>query len=152
MTFTGVNNFTYDFSDYKTFKELFRGICYRNISINKTEQKQDEFTSVLNALSKYSQRDQKYIEAKNKLLDSAKNFYKGRKKIIEGLKNKIFPIYHDDEDSRFEDNGENDIRDNNGLIDYKNLERIDNIKVRDIDNVLVKRQFLVQDLGALLEK
>ena len=53
----GGNKFTYDFSDYKTFKELFRYIYYRNISINKAERKQDEFDSVLGALSGYSPRD-----------------------------------------------------------------------------------------------
>ena len=76
---------------------------------------------MLNALSRYSPKDQKYTEAKNKLLDN-KNFYKGRKKIIEGFKNKIFPIYHDNE-GRFENNDEYDIRDINGLINYKKLER-----------------------------
>ena len=48
------NKFTYDFRDYKRFKELFRDIYYRNMSINKVERKQDEFDAVLNALSKYS--------------------------------------------------------------------------------------------------
>ena len=42
-SFTGCNNATYDLSDYKTFKELFRDICYRNMSINEAEQKQEEF-------------------------------------------------------------------------------------------------------------
>ena len=40
---------------------------------------------------------QKNIETKNKLLDNAKNFYKGRKKIIEGFKNGLFPLKSDDE-------------------------------------------------------
>ena len=35
----GGNKFTYDFSDYKTFKELFRDISCRNMSINKAEWK-----------------------------------------------------------------------------------------------------------------
>ena len=52
------------------------------MSINKAERKQDEFDAVLNALSEYSPRDQKCIEAKNKLLDNANNFYKGTEKII----------------------------------------------------------------------
>ena len=103
-------------------------MCYGIMKINKAEQKQDKFDIVLNALSKYSPRNQKYIEAKNKLLDNAKNFYKERKKIIEGFKNKIFPIYHDNEDNRFEENDENDIRDNNGLIDYEKLNRLINLK------------------------
>ena len=74
------------------------------------------------------------------------------KNIIEGFKNKIFRIHHDDEDSRFENNDENDIRDNNGLIDYIKLESLIKIKERDINDQLVRKHFLVQDLRALLEK
>ena len=40
LKITGCNNVTYDFSDYKTFKELFRDIYYRNISIIR--QKEDK--------------------------------------------------------------------------------------------------------------
>ena len=47
------------------------------MKINKADQKQDKFYAVINALSKYSPRDQKYIEARNKLIDNAKSFYKG---------------------------------------------------------------------------
>ena len=36
--------------------------------------KQNEFDAKLNALSRYSAKNQKYIEAKIKLLDNAKNF------------------------------------------------------------------------------
>ena len=61
----GGNNATYDFSDYKTFKALFRDIYYRNMPINEAERKQDEFKAVLNALSVYPPRGQKYTEAKN---------------------------------------------------------------------------------------
>ena len=80
LKITGGNKNMYDFSDYKTFKEVFRDIYYRNMSINKAEQKQDEFDTVHGFLNEYSPRDQKYIEAKIKLLDNAMNFYKGRKK------------------------------------------------------------------------
>ena len=44
--------------------ELFRNIYYRTFKINKAERKEDEFNVVLNALSKYSPRDLKYIETK----------------------------------------------------------------------------------------
>ena len=113
----GVNGVPYNFRDYKTFKELFRDIYYRTFKINKAEQKQNAFNVELNALSKYVPRDQKYVQAKNDLLNNTKNFYKRREKIIEGFQNGIFLIYHD-YDRRFEDNNENDIRDNNDLIDY----------------------------------
>ena len=59
--------------------------------------KQDEFDSIIAVLNDYNPKAQKYIQAKNKLLDNAKNFYEGRKKIIEGFKNRIFPLKSDDE-------------------------------------------------------
>ena len=152
LRIAGGNKNTYDFSDYKTFKELFRDLYYRNMTIDEAERKQNEFHGVLGALSEYSAKERMYTKTKNKLLNNKNNFYKGREKIIEGFKNRIFSFHHDDEDSIFEDNDENDIRDNNGLIDYKKLERLINIKERDINEELVRKHFLVQDLGALLEK
>ena len=59
--------------------------------------KQDEFDSIIAVPNDYNPKAQKYIQAKNKLLDNAKNFYEGRKKIIEGFKNGIFPLKSDDE-------------------------------------------------------
>ena len=59
--------------------------------------KQDEFNSILDALNNYSPKTQKYIETKNSLLNNAKNFYKGREKVIEGFKERIFPLKSDDE-------------------------------------------------------
>ena len=50
------------------------------------------------------QKIKNILRQKNKLLDNAKNFHKERKNIIEGFKNKIFPIWYDNEDSRFKDN------------------------------------------------
>ena len=42
--------------------------------IDDAEMKQNEFDAKFNALSRYSPRNQEYIEVKNKLLDNAKNF------------------------------------------------------------------------------
>ena len=94
MKITDGNNL-YDFSYYKTFKELFIGISYRNMTIDEAERKQDEFDSVLGALSAYSTK-RKYIEAKNKLLNNAKNFYKGRENFFEWFKNGIFLLNYDE--------------------------------------------------------
>ena len=92
----GGNNVDYDFSDYKTFKELFRELYYKKTTIDYVERKQDEITGVMGALKAYAPRDNKYVEAKNKLLNNAKNFYEERGKIIEGFKNEIFPFYYDE--------------------------------------------------------
>ena len=37
----GGNNVDYDFSDYKTFKELFRELYYKKTIIDDVERKQD---------------------------------------------------------------------------------------------------------------
>ena len=49
----------------------------------------------MGALKRYAPRDDKYVEAKNKLLNIVKNFYKGREKIIKGFNNGVFPLYYD---------------------------------------------------------
>ena len=43
----------------------------------------------MGALKAYAPRDNKNVEAKNKLINNVKNFYKGREKIIEGFKLKM---------------------------------------------------------------
>ena len=48
------------------------------------------------ALKAYSPRDNKHVEARNKLVKNVENFYKGREKIIEGFKKKVFPLYYDE--------------------------------------------------------
>ena len=98
-------------------------------------------------------KKKEYIEAKNRLLNNAKDFYKGREKIIEGFKNGIFPLNYNEEEgqTRYEEE-ENNIRNKNGLIDYKGLERLIDLKNKGTNDKLVRKYFQVQDLGALLEK
>ena len=80
----------YDFSDYKTFKELFRDLYYRTVTIDEAESKQDEFNVVLNFLKEYNPKHDKYVTLKNDVIDNVSKFYEGRKKIIEGFKKKYF--------------------------------------------------------------
>ena len=77
-----------------------------------------------------------------------------REKTIEGFKNGIFRFnYSEEEKQEFRDKEEkNKIRNENGLIDYEKLQRLIDLKNRDINNELVRKHFLVQDLGALLLK
>ena len=72
------NNVDYDFSDYRTFKELFRDLYYKKTAIDDVQGKQDEFSAVISVLEGYASRDNKYVAAKNKLLNNAKKFYIGR--------------------------------------------------------------------------
>ena len=82
----GGNMKEYDFSDYKTFKELFRDLYYRTVTIYEAESKQEEFNVVLHVLKKYNPKHDKYVTLKNNLKDNASKFYKGKEKIIEGVK------------------------------------------------------------------
>ena len=67
------------------------------MTINDAEIRQNKFNLKHDALDNYSPRVPEYIEAKNSLLNHAKNCYEGGRKIIEGFKEKIFPIKSDDE-------------------------------------------------------
>ena len=73
----GGKNVRYDFSNYKTFKELFRDLYQRKMTIDDAKHIQNKFDAILYVLSEYSPRGQKYTEAKNKFLDDAKSFYRG---------------------------------------------------------------------------
>ena len=72
--------FTQDFSDSKTFKELFEDLYSKKMTIHDAEMKQDEFNSILDTLNNYSPKTQKYIEAKNILLNNAKILLEGERK------------------------------------------------------------------------
>ena len=80
----------YDFSDHKTFKELFRDLDYKNITIDEAESKQDEFSAMLYVLKNYSPKCDKYVILKNNLLDNAGKFTRGEKKLLKGLKTEDF--------------------------------------------------------------
>ena len=99
------------FSDYRSLKELFKAIYYRKISIENAEGIQEEFKAILSVLERYNPRKPEYITTKNNLLINAKNFYDGRKEIINAFKNKIFPFKKfdnfgdDDDDDDDDDHG-----------------------------------------------
>ena len=61
----GGNNVTYDFSDFKSFNELFRDLYYKKMTINDAEIRQNKFNLKVDALDNYSPKNKKYIEAKN---------------------------------------------------------------------------------------
>ena len=62
LKITGGNKIRYDFSDHKTFKELFRDLYYRNMPIDETERKQDKFDGSLGALRAYSASGQNMLK------------------------------------------------------------------------------------------
>ena len=68
----GGNNTDYDFSDYKTLEELFKNLYYKTITIDEAEREQDQCNAIIGVLEDYTSRCDKYIEAKNKLLNNVK--------------------------------------------------------------------------------
>ena len=134
----------YDFSDHKTFKELFRDLDYKNITIDEAESKQDEFSAMLYVLKNYSPKCDKYVILKNNLLDNAGKFYEGREKIIEGFKNGGFSFYYDkDHKERMKFEEEEEKRKPMRIIEIEDDKRE--------SNHLVSRYFFVPKLKHLLE-
>ena len=101
----------------------------------------------MGALKAYAQRDNKYVAAKNKLINNVKNFHKGREKIIKGFKNGVFPVYYDErEEFRKEDKEEQEEQEEQKPIkvDYKTLIKQITDEETDINKELFKKYFKVQ--------
>ena len=49
-------------------------LIIKKTTIDDAEGEQDEFSAVISVLEGYAPRDNKYVEAKNKLLNNAKKF------------------------------------------------------------------------------
>ena len=146
----GGNNVDYDFSDYKTFKELFRDLYYKETTIDEAERKQDEIDGVIGALKKYIPRNNKYVEAKNKLLNNVKKFHEGREKIIEGFKTEVFPLYYnehheEEEEQEKEEKEEETITNANKFNEWVNKQEI------KISKKLFENHFYFQTPSALLK-
>ena len=74
-------------------------------------------------------------------------------KLLKGLKMEYFCwIMIKKKNKRLGIKRKNNIKNENGLIDYEKFEILIDLKNRDINNELVRKHFLVQDMGALLEK
>ena len=74
--------------------------------------------------------------------------------IIEGFKNRIFPLNHDDsvqEQARYEEEEKN-VRNENGFIDYKKFGGLIDWKKRDTSDVLVRKNFLIQRSVSIAQK
>ena len=145
------NNVDYDFSDYKTFKELFRDLYYRKITIDDAERKQDEFDVVLYRLNKYTPKNPKYIEAKNNLVKNVEKFYGGRKRKY--LIRKYFRFF-----AMKYWRKKLDSRKKKKILEMKTVFLITKnlqdwlISKSETNDELIRKHFLVQDLGELLEK
>ena len=135
----GGNRAEYDFSDYKTFKELFRDFYYKKIQIDDAEANQIQFDTVFYNLNKYSPKNTKYTEAKNDLVKNVENFCEGRNKIIEGFKNNIFLVcYNETQVETSESNEEINITDMPDLESEKPAAERNVTKKNRIKNIKIK--------------
>ena len=114
------------------------------MTINHAEMKQNEFNSIVYALYNYLPKAQKYIEAKNSLLNNAKNFYKGREKVIEGFKEGVFLLKSDGEFEQQQTSKKPIKTDVNAFNEWINKAEI------DINRELLKKHFNFQRLSSMV--
>ena len=83
-----------------------------------------------------------------------KNFTRGEKKLLKGLKMKYFryTMMKKKGLGMKQKKKQKNIRDKNGLIDYNRLAGLIDIEKRGINDELIKKHFQVQDLKMLLKK
>ena len=105
----------------------------------------------MGALKAYAPRDNKYVDAKNKLVNNVENFYKGREKITEGFKNGVFPVYYgnrdrfsDDDDDDDDDEQEEQEEQKSIKVDYKSLIKQITDEEKDINDEIFKKYFKIQ--------
>ena len=155
LYFKGGNNVDYDFSEYRSLKELFKAIYYRNITIEKAERIQEEFDAIIGALKKYKPKKQKYKENKEKLLINDQNFYDGRKMTIEAFKNKIFPLVpsgfdeDEDEDEDKKDSRLPTIEEEPEENAFEQTTRLDKFYGADLINKYFKNKSLTEIINQL---
>ena len=75
----------------KYLKSYLKAFITKKITIDKTEKLQDEFNAIIGVLENYTPRNNKYVEARNKLLNNVKKkFTRREKKLLKGLKTDFF--------------------------------------------------------------
>ena len=88
LNFKRDRNLNFDFREYKSLKELFKGVYYRNISIGKAERMQDEYEAQLAVLERYKPKHSDYLKEKKDLLINVKSFYGGTEESADKRKKK----------------------------------------------------------------
>ena len=114
--------------------------------INDAEMRQNEFNSIVDALNNYIPRIQKYNEAKNSLLNNAKSFYEGRKKLLKALKKEYFRQISDDNESEQQQTSKKPTKDDvNAFNEWVNKEET------DLNKKLFEKHFNFQRPSSMLK-
>ena len=98
----------------------------------------------MGALKAYAPRDNKYVEAKNKLVNNVENFYKGREKVIEGFKNGVFLVYYDEREEFRKEDEEDEEEQKPIKFAYKTLIKQTTDEEKDINNEIFTKYFKVK--------
>ena len=101
---------------------------------------------MLHVWKRYSPKHDKYVTLKNNFVDNASKFYDRREKIIEGFKNRVFPLYYDrdyEERMKYEKEKEKTITDTDEFKKYITE------KETKINKELFKNYFPFQTQSAL---
>ena len=118
----------------------------KKMIINDAEMRQNEFNSIVDALNNYIPRIQKYDEAKNSLLNNAKTFYEGRKKLLKALKKEYFRQISDDDESEQQQTSKKPTKDDvNAFNEWINKEET------DINKELFEKHFNFQRPSSMLK-
>ena len=78
--------------NFRTFEKLNEYLLRRNMAIDETEMKKNEFVGKLDKLRAYSEKVSKYIELKESVSKNVKDFYDGWEKIVYGFRNGTLPL------------------------------------------------------------
>ena len=111
LDFRRNNGLEFYFDDYRSLKELFKAIYYRNLPTDKAERIQDEYQVQLATLEKHRPRNPDYVIKRENLLSNAKKFYDGREIITKAFKDKIFPLSLEEGLSEFAGRDEDEDKD-----------------------------------------
>ena len=71
---------------------MFKGLYLQKITVDEVEKEKDEFNPIIFVLEDNTPRNNTYIEAKNKFLNSIKKIFEGRVKLLKGLKTEYFHL------------------------------------------------------------
>ena len=64
LNFTGCNKVDYDFSEYRSLRELLEAIYNRNVTIEKAESIQEDFDALIGALKNFNQKNKNIKKTK----------------------------------------------------------------------------------------
>ena len=78
--------------NFRTFEKLIKYLLHRNMVIDETEIKENEYVEKLDKLRAYSEKGSKYIDLKESVSKNVKDFYDGWEKIIYGFRNGTLPL------------------------------------------------------------